>query len=348
MSEAIHEEGDVEIHVKPGWTPEYVELLNRTIWGTEGLRYLSHGIEDELTRLNEFCTVEARSQGQLLGGYGLSTKMVKAGSHQIKAMHRMFLSVDPDRGGKGLGTLLMKNTQRRFLEQSNEPIMLYGYIEEDNSRSLKIAEKIGYQRIGTFNGTLFSRFSPKDNELVVKVNDAAEMASLLDEQYEEYALVDLTDSFNADEYWVIRHDGQIVAGAQALHRRWTIVDLPGIDGWFFVNVLPWLPRLGRLFDEGTLSHLLLSNIYVRPGFEKSFFDLLSALLARHGVVAAMAFTDIECPTIARLRKAGSFGLLDQVAPSSCAHIMAGFSGISQEVIADITKRPVLISPLDPT
>ncbi|MBT3223096.1 MAG: GNAT family N-acetyltransferase, partial [Proteobacteria bacterium] len=315
MSEILHEDDGLVIDVKPGWTPEYVALLNRTTWGTEGLRYLSHGIKDELTRLREFCTVEARKDGHLLGGYGLSTKMVRAGTHQIKTMHRMFLSVDPERGGKGLGTLLMKNTQRHFLDESNEPIMLYGYIEDDNSRSLKIAEKIGYRRIGTFNGTLFSRLTPTDHKEVDKVQDTDEITSLLGEQYEEYSLVDLDDSFKADEYWVLRQNGQIVAGVQALPRRWSIVDLPGVDGWLFVNFLPWLPLLGRVFDGQTFSHLLLSNIYARRGFEESFFDLLSALCARHSIVAAMAFTDVNCPVVSRLRKAGSFGLLDQIAPS---------------------------------
>ena len=336
------------VRVVRGHAPEFLALLERTIWGTEGLRYYSHDLEEALSVVPELRTVELRIGGRLVGGYALGFKQVQTNSGSLDAVHRMFLAVEPSSGGKGYGRLLMEATRQRFLEDARGPVMLYGYIEEDNTRSCSIAKKVGYQPIGSFEAKLYSRLWPRDCGDVDKLADSSELAPLLSAQYAGHALVDLDQSLDGEACWVLRRAGQVVAALQAMPRRWTIVDLAGPQGWLVLQLLPRLPILGRLLRGQSFEHLAVSNRYVREGYEADYYVLLEALLARHGLHAAMAFADLDCPVSMRIDQAGDAGLLGKLDAGSSAQVMAGFHQVDDATIAELHQRPLFVSSHDPT
>ncbi len=348
--EILHEDParQLVVRVVRGHSPEFLALLEATVWGTEGLRYTSHDLEEALSAVPDLRTVELRIEGRLVGGYALGFKQVQIDGGRLEAIHRMFLAVEPGSGGKGYGRLLMEATRQRFLEDASSPVMLYGYIEEDNTRSSSIAKKVGYQSIGSFEAKLFSRLLPRDCGIVEKLADSSELAPLLATQYSGHALVDLDQSLDPNSCWVLRRGGQVVAALQAMPRRWTIVDLAGPQGWLVLQLLPRLPILGRLLRGQSFEHLAVSNRYVREGYEADYYVLLEALLARHGLHAAMAFADLDCPVSKRIDEAGDAGLLGKLDAGSSAQVMAGFRHVDDASIAELRERPLFVSSNDPT
>jgi hypothetical protein len=339
---------NVVIDVERGYSQPFVELLERTIWGTRGLRYRGFGFDHSLDRIPDFRTIRLWVEGQMVGAYGLSFKTVYIGQTSLQAYHRMFLAIEGGHRGRGLGRLLAEHTRRHFLLEAKEPVVLYGYIEDTNSRSLSISHKVGYRSIGTFTSTLFSRLRPRDRPDVSKLDDVPGMRALLMDQYRDHALVDLHDSLLPDEYWVLTRHGDVIAGVQASPRKWSLDALPGLSGWLLLRSLPRVPVLRRLLRNRHFDYCSMANLYVKEGHEADFFILCEAVLARLNQVAAMAFGDNTCPVFNRLKGAGSFGALASMGLESQVHVMTGSRHVSDSVVAEAHRRPLLISPLDPS
>lgn len=349
MSEIIYEDSSrgLSMFIDEGYSNDFVDLLKTTIWGTDGLRYLSHGLKEELARIPNFRMIRLLQDEILLGVYGLAEKNISIGDAKIKAIHRMLLAVDQKHLGQGFGKLLVEQTKHHFLDMKNDAVMLYGYIEEQNSRSLGLSKKAGYQNIGTFQSVLFNRFRPQPNSAIEQPVDKDELRSLLEEHYAEFALCDIEQSLIPSEYYLVRRSGVIVAGLQAHRKCYSIVDLGGWYGGLLLRGLPKMPFLRRLLPNGNLEFLLVSNIYVAPGFEDDFCNLLEGILSLYELHVAMAFLDINSPVLERLQAKGGFGVLSKLGVESFVHVMAGFNQITDEIISDFSQRSLFISPLDP-
>lgn len=344
---------DLELRLVSGYSADFAALIARTIWGTDGLRYLSFGLEEEFDRIPELYTLELREAGRLVGCYALGAKSVRIGSERLRAIHRMFLAVDAERLGAGYGRLLVDETRRHFLEAAGDPLMLYGYIEADNRRSLRLAEATGYQRLGSFESSIFNRFRPRHHEGLETLAEAPaaraeEARVLLEESYAEHALNDLERSFEPESYVVIRRAGRLVAGVQAQAKRWRLVDLGGFGGRFLLAALKRTPVVRRVLPDGELRFLALTNVFCRPGEEAALWALVETLLARRGLNVAMLLLDPRSDLHQRMRRFGHRGVMSKFGVDAPVHVMAGFRGVDPTLIGELTRRPLFISPHDPT
>lgn len=351
--EQLYQDGDLRIELVPGCPQAYAELLEETVWGTEGLRYLDHGVAEVLRTLPD-CRSACLWRGEdLVGAYALGFKCLELGGQPLRAVHRMFLTVRPDSGGKGYGRLLVEQVKRRFLDEAEGPVMLYGYIEDANTRSRAISERVGYQQLGSFESTLASRISPHDSPQVRPLGDDPRLIALLLDLYRDHGLVDLPTSLDPTRTWVLERGGELLAAAQVEERRWTVQSLFGGVSDALLWLLPRLPLSKRLFPGSgagrgaAFPYLGLGNLYVAEGQGAAFMQLVEALMHRRGVHAAMWFTGLDCPVGARIKAAGGLGMLSPLGSGSQAHVMAGFHGVAAEQIEELRRRPLWVSLHDP-
>jgi GNAT superfamily N-acetyltransferase len=349
MAEVIYEDASrgLVMRVDEGYSDAFVELLGRTVWGTEGLRYRNPGVAQELQRIPRLHMIRLLRGEALIGVYGLAEKVVSAARVQVPALHRMYLAVDQPYLGQGYGKLLVTQVKRHFLDEADGPVMLYGYIEAENSRSLGPSRKAGYRPIGSFESVLFSRFRPRPQPGIERPEDDAELRPLLEEQYAGFALCDLAQSLIPSEYYVLRRGGAIAAGLQAHRVRYEVVSLAGWYGRLLLRVVPRTPYLQRLLPGGVLDYLSVGHVYCPAGHEGDLVRLLEGVLARNHAHVAIAFLDRASPMLARLRATGKLGALSRLGVDSVAYVMAGFHGITEDVVDAFVQRPLLISPLDP-
>jgi len=349
MGETIYEDASrgLTMRVDDGYSDAFVELLGRTVWGTEGLRYRNLSVAQELQRIPRFHMIRLLRGETLVGAYGLAEKVVSAGRVRVPALHRTFLAVDPRYQGQGYGRLLVTQVKRHFLDEADGPVMLYGYIEAENSRSLGPSRKAGYRPIGAFESVLFSRSRPHPHPAIERPEEEAELRALLEEEYAGFALRDLDQSLIRREYHVVRRGGTIVAGLQAHRVRYEVVSLSGWYGGLVLHALPRAPYMRRLLPGGVLDYLSVGHIYCPAGHEGDFLGLLEGVLARHNVHVAIALLDRTSPVLGRLRARAKLGVLSRLGVDSLAYVMAGFHQIPEDVVDAFVERPLLISPLDP-
>ena len=339
MSEIIYEDPSrgLVMRADEGYADEYVDLLRDTVWGTEGLCYRDLAVERELARIPRFRMIRLLRGETLIGAYGLAGKVISVGEARVPALHRAYLAVDRAHQGQGYGKLLVTEVKRHYLDEAERPVMLYGYIETQNSRSLDLARQAGYRCIGTFQTVLFSRFRPRPHPAVERPGDEAELRRHLEEQYAGFALRDLDQSLLPSRYYLVRRGGEMVAGLQAHRKRYAIVALPGWWGNLLLRVLP----------DGVVDLISVGNIYCPPGQEQELCRLIEGVLASSGAHVAVAFLDHDAPLLARLRAGSELGLLSRLGVAPTAHVMAGFNGIGEEIVEALVARPLFISPLDP-
>jgi GNAT superfamily N-acetyltransferase len=350
MNEIIYEEPNLGLSmcVDRGYSKPFVNLLHNTIWGTQGLLYYSHDIEQELKRIPNFYMIRLLRGETLVGVYGLAEKIVSVKNVKISAFHRLFLAVDQKYHGNGYGKLLVKHTRRHFLDNAKNPTMLYGYIEAQNSRSLALSKKVRYQCIGSFQSIVFNRFHPQQNPAIKQASNSIELLQLLEKEYKEFALVDIKQSFIPSEYYYLKRNGTIVAGLQVHPKRFSLVALEGWHGKLVLRLLPRIPYLKHLMPNGELDFLSIGNIYCTQDHGKDFFNLVEGVLALYKTHVAIAFVDCDSPVLSRLRKIGKFGMLSKLVSESLVHVTAGFHQIKEDIITEFIKRPLFISPLDPS
>ena len=344
---------DLELTLVEGYSADFATLIAETVWGTDGLRYRSFGLEEEFDRIPQLYTLELREAGRLVGCYALADKTVRIGDERLRAVHRMFLAVEASRLRAGYGRLLVEQTRRHFLDGSSGPLMLYGYIEADNSRSLKLAEAIGYRRLGSFESMIFNRFRPRDDAAVRPLPDLSaavseQVAATLEGHYGRFGLNDLDQSVDPTHYWVLREGERVVAGVQAQRKRWRLVDLGGFGGRFLLAALRRTPVVRRALPDGELRFLALSNAFCDAGAENALWRLVEGLLARQGVTVAMLLLDPRAPLHGALRRYGKRGLLSHFGVDAPVHVMAGFAGVGEPLVTALSERPLFISSLDPT
>ncbi|MFM8371121.1 MAG: hypothetical protein ACKOCO_01950, partial [Bacteroidota bacterium] len=147
--------------------------------------------------------------------------------------------------------------------------------------SFKVVSGAGYENLGVMRTNGFSRFFPKKSASVERIateQQRAEVLSLLKSQYQDHALVHFNSIFLHDDYYVIRHEGEIVAGCQ-LHRvKWAVRSMPGVSGKLIVSLTPYVPLLNRLFNPSSFDFLGFEGIYCKPGYESRLEELFEGLL----------------------------------------------------------------------
>ena len=173
-----------------------------------------------------------------------------------------------------------------------------------------------------------------------------EVLTLLKKQFEEHAIVQFNSIFLHDNYFVIRENGEIVAGCQFHRVHWVINRMPGMMGKVLMNVIPLIPVLNKLFNPKKFEFLGFEGIYVKPGFENKLVELFEGLLAKEKLKSAMYWMGKSCPVRKRILENSKTGLIHSFIKESDVFIMAAFHDLNDEEISDLKSRPLFVSGFD--
>lgn len=329
-------------------TPGFAAFLERTEWGSGGLRYTNPRMGEILKQIPAPHFLSLAEDDRLGGVLTLSEKTVRLGGRPYPAIYSYALAVDASRRGRGYGTLLAEQALRYGLEQVGEKGIYYGYVEAENTPSLRAVQRVGRESLGVYHGLLFSRLRPRARVPVEQLPPSRRdyLLELLNREYGTYTLADLEQSLRLEAYYVIPGEDGLMAGVQCQREDLTLTHLPGLSGHFLVKVLPALPFLRRLLPGRQFRFLSFGNLYASPGGEAALVALMETLLARHGLNFGLLYLDRRSPVARRLAATGKFGIF-QTLLDLPVHIMAYLKGFTPGERAELDRQPLFVSPLDP-
>lgn len=343
---------------------EVIALLKETVLGSEGgMRYSMQNTPERIASYGDGLSFLALyKRNSLKGVIGLCNRVIKNRGARYNSTYLRYLAIQsafqteraPGRRSDRLSSAgenfkskiigLIKEPQ----DESVRPHVMYAYVESRNERSRNMINQSGYEYIRSFLTVAFSRFNPKPNPAVKRLTAEEEpaMAALLDEQYSDYCFYTDEFTFLDHKYYVLRRNGEIVAGVGAIPARYKVVNVPGLWGWLMMKVLPHTPLFRRLFQPEAFRYVILNAIYCREGSEQLLPDLFGAVCAEEGYNTALTWLDDHSGLFDTLRTNRRMGALNRMLNAKPGLVYALFSGLTPEETEKFYESPAYISGFD--
>jgi len=226
--------------------------------------------------------------------------------------------------------------------------IMYAFVESMNERSKNLVHQAGYEYIRSFLTVAFSRFSPKPDPVVTKLNNEGKgkMESLLLEYYRDYSFFSIDHSFYGDRYYVLKEGDEIVAGVSAIPSVYKVYNMPGIWGWVIMSVLPKMPYFRRLFRPGEFRHLVFDSIYCKPGKENLLANLFESACASEGFHTGLIWLDDRSLLYDKIRTVVKMGALNRMLNAKPGLVYTRFLNFSEEEKEPFYNAPAYISGFD--
>ncbi len=348
-----------------------VELLSKTVLGSKGgMRYILQSIESRIAAYKNIRFVSLYKDDRLTGTVGLCYRKIYQDEKSLHGIYLRYLAVhsrfqsEEDTGKRKKireDTVSADSMKGRILSFFRKPHMLelpdynegdknvvYAYVESANERSKNIIHQVGFQYIRSFLTVAFSRFSPKINSDVAKLDTERrqEMLSLLGDYYKKYSFYSEESTFYEDRYYVKTLNGEIVAGLSAIPTKYDVVNVPGIWGWIFMHVFPWAPWYRRLFKPGIFQFLIFGSIYVKPGHEKDLEELMESVCAMENINTGLTWVDDSSDLFEMFRRDLNMGALNRMLNAKPGLVYANFHNLEDTEKDYFYENPAFISGFD--
>jgi hypothetical protein len=368
--QSIFDHKKLEVKRVRGADPEIIELLKKTVLGSEGgMRYIMQNTEERVKSYGDSLSFMALyRKNSLTGVIGLCRRTTQNCGTPGDSTYLRYLAVHSafqrekapayprERVLQGEESFKQKAlsliSDPRYLtgeqHETPPPHVMYAYVESSNERSRNLINQSGYEYIRSFLTVAFSRFNPQRNASVTKLAPEEEpaMAQLLREYYSDYCFYTDEFTFVGHRYYVLRRDGEIVAGVSAIPARYNVVNMPGLWGWVMMKVLPFFPYYRRLFRPGEFRYLVLNGIYCRKGSEHFLPGLFEAVCAEEGYHTALTWLDDHSELYEKLRTNRKMGALNRMLNAKPGLVYASFPGLTTEETGKFYDSPAYISGFD--
>ncbi len=345
----VLKEEDYSIWKYEGVPEEIISFFEQTNWGSAGAVYVRKN-SSELVRLLKNPYLLAVQKGDEIVGTAVfcHTTPLVLGSPYNCYIIRYFAASRAIQGKK-----IMKHYAGKVMEvvrdAESEKTIYVGCVEKGNIRSYKVVSNAGYEPLGLLSVCAFSRFFPKAQKNRARIHtevEKSEVLKLLRTFYAKHVLVHFDYLFLRDNYFVIREQGEIVAGCQFHRVHWAINKMPGFMGKIIMNVLPNIPFINKLFNPKRFEFLAFEGIYFKAGHENTLLKLFEGLLHQEKINAALFWMGETCPHREVIQQHGKLGLMQHFVKDSGVYIMTSYRNMSDEEIAPLKSGPLYASAFD--
>ncbi len=330
---------------------EALEFLDSIAWGNEGAVYEHKNTEEHIRLLHRPTLMAIHENEKIQGTAVFCNTPVSVGRAEFNCYYIRYFASSKEIRGKGVMKKYGIKVMESVRDNETEKTVFFACVEKGNRASYKAVESAGYDNIGMIKTNGFSRYFPKENKNLERVTSdivRKEVLALLKKQYEEHALVQFNSIFLHDNYYVIRENGEIVAGCKYDRVHWVINKMPGFMGKIIMNVVPLVPVLNKLFNPKRFEFLAFEGIFVRPGYENKLMGLFEGLLAKEKLKSSIYWMGATCPVRKRILENGKTGLIHSFIKDSDVFILASFHDLNEEEILDFKSRPLFASGFDYT
>ncbi|MBM3419536.1 MAG: hypothetical protein FJY11_00200 [Bacteroidetes bacterium] len=226
--------------------------------------------------------------------------------------------------------------------------LLYAFVEARNERTKNIIQEAGYEYIRSFLTVAFSRFRPVASGSVspATTDDRPVIRKLVRDFYRRYSFYFDDTAFARGTWYLLRENGRIVAGVNAIPTEFVIKNVPGVWGWIMMKILPFAPWFRRLFHPRLFRFVSLGWLFHIPGRADALNPLLESVCALSGCNTALTWADDRGPLYETLRCEVDLGTLDRMLNAKPGLVYTRFTGMSDSEKDAWYEAPVFLSGFD--
>jgi|GEM_PF-525260 len=333
----------LQIKVSKHGSPRIAQLLQNTIFGTEGkLRYRQQEIFNRIRNQANIQFIEVLKSNRVLGTVGMARRNVRYADKSINSLYVRYLSVAQSFKTKNQSSQNSKNRKRNkggilreligaeitnhfespFIENEENGIF-YAYVESANSNSRNLCMSMGFEPARKVETLIFSRFNPIQRKSIQNISEEEqdEVLKQLREFYKDHSFYFEDQLFTSGFYLVKKEGEKIVGGIRAHPVHWELVEYPGFEGWLMRDFLPYLPLTSRLFQPGVFKFLAFDYAWHTPGYEHLIPQMMSHCCSLFGINAGMIWGDMSSELIKDLKTGNELGFIHSVVGSVYADLM---------------------------
>jgi len=363
----------LEVRISDHASEGMLDILDHAVQGSEGgLRFQLQNIASRIEAYrDEIRFVSLYRKNQITGTVGACYRITGQGKLRYPSSYIRYLAFHTTyQSGlnwkknpkKAIRTEKDDSFKQKTLEIFSKPHLLgyknsdegekhvmYAFLESMNERSKNLVNQAGYEYIRSFLTVAFSRFSPKIDSRVSRIESPEEklrMESLLMDYYRNHSFFSPEYVFYGDRYYILKEGDEIVAGVSALPSVYKIYDVPGIWGWVFMKVLPETPWFKKLFDPEEFRHLVFDAIYCKEGREADLADLLESVCATEGYYTGLTWLDDRSYLYEKLRTGVKMGALNRMLNAKPGLVYAKFINFTENEKESFYDAPAYISGFD--
>ncbi len=363
---------DLEVRVSDHANEEITYLLDHTIQGSEGgMRYSLQNVTPRILAYgSRIRFVSLFKKSQVTGTIGSCFRISGQGRLKYPSSYLRYLSIQSvyqlsagwrkrkreaartDRDDSFKQKVLDIFSRPHLLElddvKEGDKHIMYAFIESMNERSKNLVTQAGYEYVRSFLTVAFSRFSPKVHPQMSRLgeDEKAGMKELLESYYREYSLFTADYAFYGDKYYVLKENGEIIAGTSAIPGVHKIYDIPGIWGWVMMKLLPKIPFYRRLFRPGEFRYIVFDAIYCKKGEEKRLATLFESVCAAEGYYTGLTWLDDRSSLYDLMRTSGRMGALNRMLNAKPGLVFISFVNFDDKEKEPFFEAPAYISGFD--
>jgi len=335
-----------------------IDLLKSTLIGTEGTLYQLLDTETKIHQLHHPHFVYLEPIRKAIVSMTMCERTVLINDPpnptlyiRYFAFHQIFQGGTKNNGGNSsLHTYLkalFKTSNHNPVTPQNDQSIYWAFIDPQNLRSFNMNKRFGFESIGRFKTTAFSRSRPNPKKVErLKHKDEKLVVKAIQKFYTGFQFFSTTHLFKSNNYFVIREKGKIVCGIQANPVHWRIKSLPGISGKFLLKFAPFIPGIRKVINPKNHRFLATEGLFWEPEYAHKVSDLLEGVLALTGHNSLLIWTDSENEMLAKLNL--KWGLLQRIKKDNEIHIVAKFNHYDVSEINHIKAAPKYLSGFDMT
>jgi hypothetical protein len=362
----------LEVRVSDYANDGILDILNHAVQGSEGgLRFSLQNIAPRIAAYkNQIRFVSLYKKNQITGTVGSCFRISGQGTLRYPTSYLRYLAFQStyqsDLTWRRRKEAIIKpekddSFKQKTLEIFSKPHLLdlddvfegdkhimYAFVESKNERSKNLVHQAGYEYIRSFLTVAFSRFSPKPDSRVVRLQneEKGKMESLLLEYYRDYSFFSTEHSFFGDKYYVLKEGDEIIAGVSAIPSVYKVYDVPGVWGWVMMRILPKAPYFRRLFRPGEFRYLVFDAIYCKQGREDLLANLFESACAAEGFNTGLTWLDDRSQLFDKIRTGVKMGALNRMLNAKPGLVYTKFINLTQEEKDHFYDAPAYISGFD--
>ncbi|MBB3697265.1 hypothetical protein KMW28_28385 [Flammeovirga yaeyamensis] len=330
MKDIITQSGSISLELTDELTDDVVDMLEETLWGTEGgLRYVHTETRENLERTPKAYFLNLRRNNSLLSTITLIHKSTKLKGNPLETYHIRYFAFLPSMQSKKQNAN-KKKKKNSFLDQqlinffndyrmpesaeNNTPQCFHAQVENDNLRSKMFTEKVGFETVGRMTTLTFSRITPKKSEHLVKLsaNEKSLITQRADDFYKDYAFYSNETIGLTDDSYVLNEDGEVIVGGQVYIGNWKFKHLPGVEGMIAKYMLPYIPYANRLFNFKHHTFVTVEGLFWKKGYEHKVQDFLSSVLKEKDKNVAFIWMDPDSEDYKTVKDKVDWGVLEHL------------------------------------
>ncbi|MFK8051439.1 MAG: GNAT family N-acetyltransferase [Woeseiaceae bacterium] len=335
-NEVIWRDGPAKLSISPFASDAWLDYVSTVWFGPTGKQYQRRTLRDQIRRFEWPHYLSLTYAGKLVGSYLVDRQNLNMNGTPVLGFYRGLLTIDETFRAQGLGARMVDATLSWIDGQAAaqaQPVMTYGCIDAENTRSIKLLEARGMRLLGTLSHCLiyrqFVRRSLSRHQVTDQISDAARehLDSLTNG-------AELTFGDHSHTHWAGLTNNANIGCRFALNEL-CLAPMDGLSGFFVEKLVPLFPPARRRFDPRRFRYVTITDAIFEPGMEAAWSTLIEHLLKQHECHFAVVTLNDD---IERHRLMLKSGVLGKQAMTRASKLRIMGRGDQQALPPDITIR----------